>query len=433
MAARSTSVTIRSETSFPESWIGVLIALALIFAPHTAVGAVGAETIATPSGAASLGLHAGGPAGWVLDAKARTPWPGAYQEAKANVNAAASTDLAEFNAKLDKMQKELDTVQKDVEQAKPPGPPETLDKSDNKPLIPVPLAISTSKPVLDVLTLLFLSGLMGMVGQGARTIVGLKKLSDLSNTAPSEADSFDASRIFIGLMIGFIAGVAGGLTPKVFDANAMSGDLLFYLASLGYIGADVVEGFAQTLAGGRKPSAPAGEDGGGDRPEPLVPQGPAHPELKPVEVFRRKAPKIMEDLKKDFDLEDDQAAGILGNLGAECNGFTELQERHPLVRGSQGGYGWAQWTGPRRTLFEKFCRDNGLQKDSDEANYGFLKDELQGSHKYSLDELKAETTLPGAVESFMESFEGPAIPNPGPRIRWAKRALAAFQQTINNA
>lgn len=36
--------------------------------------------------------------------------------------------------------------------------------------------------------LLLLSEMMGMVGQGARTIVGLKKLSDLSNTAPSEAE-----------------------------------------------------------------------------------------------------------------------------------------------------------------------------------------------------------------------------------------------------
>ncbi len=201
----------------------------------------------------------------------------------------------------------------------------------------------------------------------------------------------------------------------------------------------MIEGFTQTLAGGRRPLAPVGDDGGDERklPPPEHPTGPhvlpVHPELKPVEVFRRKAPKIMADLKKDFDLEDDQAAAILGNLGAECNGFTELQERHPLVQGSQGGYGWAQWTGPRRRLFEQFCRDNGLAKNSDEANYGFLKVELQGSHKHALDELKAETTQPGAVESFMESFEGSAVPNPGPRLRWAQRALAAFQQTINNA
>ncbi len=90
----------------------------------------------------------------------------------------------------------------------------TSDKNDNRVSVIAPFGPSTSdKSVLDVLSLLLLSGMMGMVGQGARTIVGLKKLSDLSNTAPSEADSFAASRIFIGLMIGFIAGVVGGLTP----------------------------------------------------------------------------------------------------------------------------------------------------------------------------------------------------------------------------
>ena len=141
----------------------------------------------------------------------------------------------------------------------------------------------------------------------------------------------------------------------------------------------------------------------------------------------------MADLKKDFDLADHQAAGILGNLGAECNGFATMQEEKPLVPGSLGGYGWAQWTGPRRRLFEQFCSDKGLQKDSDEVNYRFLKEELQGSHKHALDELKAQTTLEGAAESFMETFEGPRTPNPGPRTRWAQRALDAFHQSLSNA
>lgn len=304
----------------------------------------------------------------------------------------------------------------------------------------LPFASASTMPITGVLRLLLLSGLMGMLGQGARTIVGLKKLSDLSNTAPSQADEFTAARIFIGLMIGFIAGVIGGLTPKVWDAHAISGDILFYLASIGYIGVDVIEGFAQTLAGGRKPSAAPGEAEGGEeeggdegkkpppdhRKEPSGPQGPAHPGQKPVEVFSRKAPAIMANLKDDFALKDHHAAAILGNLGAECNGFTQLQEVWPLVAGSRGGYGWAQWTGPRRKQFEAFCEERELPKNSDQANYGFLKEELQGSHKRALEELKAEQTLAGAVEAFMESYEGPAVPNPGPRTRWAQRALDAY-------
>jgi Phage tail lysozyme len=84
-------------------------------------------------------------------------------------------------------------------------------------------------------------------------------------------------------------------------------------------------------------------------------------------------------LNKDFDLAEHQVADILGNLGEECNGFTAMQEEKPLVPGSRGGYGWAQWTGSRRVKFEDFCRDQGLGAWSDEANYGFLKLELQTS------------------------------------------------------
>ncbi len=100
----------------------------------------------------------------------------------------------------------------------------------------------------DVLTTLVLCGVMGMVGQGARTIVGLKKLSDSTSADPTQADTFAASRIFVGFMIGFVAGVAAGLALKVLDAGtAINGSLLLGLAAAGYAGTDVVEGFAQTL------------------------------------------------------------------------------------------------------------------------------------------------------------------------------------------
>jgi len=440
-ALRSIRFAMRDETGFPESWMGALIALVLIFTPHIAVGV---ETIAAPGGTASLGFSTTGPAAQVLESKAGTPWLGSYQEAK--VNGPASSAPAESKAKPGKTEAEVKATQKAEnsskamagEQATSTDSNATSDKNDNRVSVIAPFGPSTSdKSVLDVLSLLLLSGMMGMVGQGARTIVGLKKLSDLSNTAPSEADSFAASRIFIGLMIGFIAGVVGGLTPKVFDAKTIDGDLLFYLASIGYIGVDVIEGFAQTLAGGRKPSTPA-DDGRGEvkKPLPEHPQGDVvrvRPVSKPLEVFRRKVPEITAELNKDFDLAEHQIAGILGNLGEECNGFTAMQEEKPLVPGSRGGYGWAQWTGSRRVKFEDFCRDQGLDARSDEANYGFLKLELQTSHKDAIDKLKNETTLSGAVESFMDSYEGPGIPNLPARIRWAQRVLDGVRQDTNVA
>ena len=47
----------------------------------------------------------------------------------------------------------------------------------------------------------------------------------------------------------------------------------------------------------------------------------------------------------------------------------------PVVSGSRGGFGWAQWTGPRRRQFENLPQV-GLDVTDPEANYGLLVHEL---------------------------------------------------------
>ena len=86
--------------------------------------------------------------------------------------------------------------------------------------------------------------------------------------------------------------------------------------------------------------------------------------------------RLFNDLKTDFGLNDVQAAALVGNLSVETGNFKSLQEKNPIVAGSRGGYGIAQWTGPRRVAFESWAEQNGLPLDSYEANYGFLKEEL---------------------------------------------------------
>ncbi|MCG5029758.1 phage tail tip lysozyme, partial [[Ruminococcus] torques] len=71
-------------------------------------------------------------------------------------------------------------------------------------------------------------------------------------------------------------------------------------------------------------------------------------------AFRTLAPRIMRDLLAEarFGFSRDDVAAIVGNLAHETLGFTKMQEMAPTVRGSRGGYGWAQWTGQRRVAFE---------------------------------------------------------------------------------
>lgn len=145
-------------------------------------------------------------------------------------------------------------------------------------------------------------------------------------------------------------------------------------------------------------------------------------------LYTDMAPGIMRRLMVDFDLDDIEAAAILGNLGHESGGFKFLQELKPLVPGSKGGYGWAQWTGPRRRQFEAYCKRNGLNPASDKANYGFLFVELTGSEKAAVSAVQQASGLAGKVKAFEMAFERAGVKHYPSRIKYAEQALAAYRQ-----
>lgn len=141
--------------------------------------------------------------------------------------------------------------------------------------------------------------------------------------------------------------------------------------------------------------------------------------------FKKLAPVVMRDLMGDFGLTDEQTAAILGNLGHECAGFTILHEIGQPE--GKGGYGWAQWTGPRRESFFKWCKANSnLDWQSDEANYGYLKFELQHDEKASIAALRKVQGIEKCTTVFLQEFERPGVLAPERRIEWAKVALAAY-------
>ncbi|MBY2932519.1 lytic murein transglycosylase [Rhizobium leguminosarum] len=136
-------------------------------------------------------------------------------------------------------------------------------------------------------------------------------------------------------------------------------------------------------------------------------------------------PRLVGDLSKDFQLSPEQAVGIVGPLGQESVGFGKLQEINPLVPGSRGGYGYAQWTGPRRKAFESWSHENGLDPSSYEANYGFLKHELMNTPEGAvLDDLRKAPDALTAGRVFTDKFLRPGIPNYDSRDAWTKRAMA---------
>lgn len=168
------------------------------------------------------------------------------------------------------------------------------------------------------------------------------------------------------------------------------------------------------------PSTPAGT-GAIQKSKSPVPDGP-------FGLFRQKAPRVMAQLVQDFGLTKEQAAGILGNIGHECAGFRKLQEQNP-IRGGRGGWGWCQWTGPRRVQFEDWAGAHNLDFTSDEANYGFLKQELTGGPESGVvRSLRRADNVEDATATFMREFERPAPQFAGldSRRKWARMALQEF-------
>ena len=145
-----------------------------------------------------------------------------------------------------------------------------------------------------------------------------------------------------------------------------------------------------------------------------------------MSIFTQKSPRIMADLMRDFPISKEDAAAILGNLGHECAGFTKLQETNPAISGSRGGYGWAQWTGPRRRAFEVWCKPKGLKPSSDEANYGFLVYELHTTERAAIPAVKAARNLTVKVAAFEEAFERAGVKHYDSRTKYAKDALKAY-------
>jgi hypothetical protein len=145
-------------------------------------------------------------------------------------------------------------------------------------------------------------------------------------------------------------------------------------------------------------------------------------------LFRERAPLIMRRLMSEFGIDATSAAAIVGNLGHESSGFKSLQEIKPLVPGSRGGYGYAQWTGPRRVAYEKYCTDNHLDPRSHEANVGFLVWELRNTEKTAIPAVKRAEGLHNKVVAFELAFERAAAQYKAypSREKWATLALTLY-------
>ena len=95
-----------------------------------------------------------------------------------------------------------------------------------------------------ILLALLLCGLLGVLGQGVRAIVGLKNAGALNSTTPSEQAEFSLAYLVLSLMIGFIAGILAGIAlnlQNIITVDPGDWKLMLGIAGSGYVGADFIE------------------------------------------------------------------------------------------------------------------------------------------------------------------------------------------------
>lgn len=174
------------------------------------------------------------------------------------------------------------------------------------------------------------------------------------------------------------------------------------------------------------------EEGLMDDPRSKRPK--ARPEVETGDTtdfnFKDTSIKLVSDLMKDFDLTKTQAAALVGNLAWESDNYQGMQEYEPAVKGSRGGYGFAQWTGTRRRMFEEWSKENELDPNSYEANYGFLKFELSSPNNEignmgvnTIKKLKDTKDLDTATSVVMKEYLRPGIPHEEKRKKRSSQVL----------
>jgi murein DD-endopeptidase MepM/ murein hydrolase activator NlpD len=148
---------------------------------------------------------------------------------------------------------------------------------------------------------------------------------------------------------------------------------------------------------------------------------------------REKAASLTERMVNDLGISQTKAAAIVGNFMHESGDFQQMQEISPTS--GRGGYGWAQWTGPRRKNFEEFVAARGMDINSDDANYQFFLHEIQNDPYERQQFERWKNTDYGDLASETVAFEGSyeraGVKHHGSRIQRAETALQMYEQRVS--
>jgi hypothetical protein len=102
------------------------------------------------------------------------------------------------------------------------------------------------------------------------------------------------------------------------------------------------------------------------------------------------------------------ADAFVMNFKDESNLNPGINEAAPVVPGSRGGFGLAQWTGPRRDALEAFAAQKGMDVADPNVQLDFLMTELQGSEAGAAKSILSAPDTGTAAAAIVNNFLRPA-------------------------
>lgn len=102
------------------------------------------------------------------------------------------------------------------------------------------------------------------------------------------------------------------------------------------------------------------------------------------------------------------AEGFVMNFKDESGLNPGINEANPTVKGSRGGFGLYQLTGPRRKTYEAFAKSKGVAPSDVDAQLDFLMMELEGSEKSAGSKIFNTSTAGEAGIAIVNHFLRPA-------------------------
>lgn len=105
------------------------------------------------------------------------------------------------------------------------------------------------------------------------------------------------------------------------------------------------------------------------------------------------------------------AQGVVARLNGESRLDPGINEVSPTVEGSRGGFGLAQWTGPRRKQLEAFAQSQGKDVADPDLQMDFLMWENANTEKGAWDKVMTAADPVEAARLFTTEWERPGTPH----------------------